>query len=154
MRFRQVHLDFHTSEHIPAVGGRFDKAQFQQMLKEGHVDSITVFSKCHHGWSYHPTRTNEMHPTLTFDLLKAQIEACHEIGVNAPGYISAGYDEKYARLHPDHLLRSTPDSVPDFSVPHYKLICLNTPLQERILTLLCDSPSRRMGYCRSRYCLR
>ena len=30
----------------------------------------------------------------------------------------------------------------------------HTPLQERILTPLCDSPSRRMGYCRSRYCLR
>ena len=28
MRFRQVHLDFHTSEAIPAVGADFDKKQF------------------------------------------------------------------------------------------------------------------------------
>lgn len=49
MRFRQVHLDFHTSEAIDRIGSRFEKEQFQQMLKLGHVDSITVFSKCHHG---------------------------------------------------------------------------------------------------------
>ena len=69
MRRRQVHLDFHTSEKIDGIGKDFSKEQFQQMLKKGHVDSITVFSKCHHGWSYHPTKVNKMHPNLNFDLL-------------------------------------------------------------------------------------
>ncbi len=101
MRFRQVHLDFHTSEHIPDIGKRFDKKQFQNALKLGHVDSITVFSKCHHGWSYHPTKSNRMHPELSFDLLGAQIEAAHEIDVRTPVYISAGFDEKYAHEHPE-----------------------------------------------------
>lgn len=89
MRFRQVHLDFHTSGLIPDIGGRFSKEQFQKALKLGHVDSITVFSKCHHGWAYHPSTANTMHPNLTFDLLGAELEACREIGVNAPVYISA-----------------------------------------------------------------
>ncbi len=40
MRFRQVHLDFHTSEAIAPIGARFDKKQFQEMLKLGHVDSV------------------------------------------------------------------------------------------------------------------
>ena len=84
MNFRQVHLDFHTSEKIPGIGSAFSKKQFQEMLIKGHVDSITVFSKCHHGWAYHPTKANEMHPELSFDLLGAQIEAAHEIGVAAP----------------------------------------------------------------------
>ena len=39
-----------------------------------------------------------MHPNLSYDLLKAQIDAAHEIGVKAVVYISAGYDEKYAKL--------------------------------------------------------
>ena len=43
MRFRQVHLDFHTSGLIPGIGSAFDKAAFQKALKLGHVDSITVF---------------------------------------------------------------------------------------------------------------
>ena len=51
MRYRQVHLDFHTCGEIPGVGSRFDKAQFQRALRLGHVDSITLFSKCHHGYS-------------------------------------------------------------------------------------------------------
>ena len=45
MRRRQVHLDFHTSEKIEGIGSVFSKENFQQMLKKGHVDSITVFSK-------------------------------------------------------------------------------------------------------------
>ena len=62
MRFRQVHLDFHTSEKVPMIGARFDRKQFQKALTDGHVDSITVFSKCHHGWAYHPSTANRPHP--------------------------------------------------------------------------------------------
>ena len=100
LRKRQVHLDFHTNGTLP-VGNKFSKEQFQAALKAGHVDSITVFSKCHHGWSYHPTQVNEIHPELDFDLLGAQLEACKEINVNAPVYISAGYDEKEYVRHPE-----------------------------------------------------
>ena len=81
MRFRQVHLDFHTSEHIEDIGKKFDKKQFQTALKKGNINSITLFSKCHHGWAYHPSKANEIHPHLDFDLLGAQIQAAHEIGV-------------------------------------------------------------------------
>ncbi|MGG6311645.1 beta-galactosidase trimerization domain-containing protein [Paenibacillus macerans] len=130
MRFRQVHLDFHTSEAIEGIGSRFSKQQFQDMLKLGHVDSITVFSKCHHGWAYHPTTANEMHPHLSFDLLGAQIEAAHEIGVKTPVYLSAGLDEKLARRHPEWLVRDPHEKVswsPDFMTPGYHQFCMNTP---------------------------
>ena len=43
MRFRQVHLDFHTSEFIENIGEKFDKKEFQDALIAGHVDSITLF---------------------------------------------------------------------------------------------------------------
>lgn len=72
MRFRQVHLDFHTSEKIGEIGSRFKKADFQRALIAGHVDSITLFSKCHHGWSYHPTKANEMHPNLSLTCLASR----------------------------------------------------------------------------------
>ena len=55
LRFRQIHLDFHTSGLIPGIGSKFSKRQFQEALKVGHVNSITIFSKCHHG--YRCTRT-------------------------------------------------------------------------------------------------
>ena len=133
MRFRQVHLDFHTSPAIPDVGGAFDAEEFQNALRTGHVDSITVFSKCHHGYSYHPTKVNEMHPGLGFDLLGVQLRACAEIGVRAPVYISAGFDEKYAVKHPEHLVRSSPDQKIGFDEPGYHLICFNTPYLELLL---------------------
>ena len=43
LRYRQVHLDFHTSGEIENIGKQFSKEQFQSMLKKGHVDSVTVF---------------------------------------------------------------------------------------------------------------
>ncbi len=128
MRFRQVHLDFHTSGKIPGIGADFSKEQFQEALKLGHVDSITVFSKCHHGWAYHPSEANVMHPGLSFDLLGAQLEACKEINVNAPVYISAGFDEKELLNHPEWF-NVSPDGVETatYSKAHYHLTCYNTP---------------------------
>ncbi len=134
LHYRQVHLDFHTSEEVPAVGDRFDKEQFKAALKAGHVDSITVFSKCHHGWAYHPSKANEMHPKLKFDLLGAELEACREAGVNAPVYLSAGLDEKYAKRHPEHLVKSSPNAGADFlNGAYYHLLCYNTPYLDTLL---------------------
>lgn len=133
MRYRQIHLDFHTSEKIPGIGSAFSKEQFQKCLKLGHVDSVTVFSKCHHGWAYHPSTANEMHPHLNFDLLGAQLEACREIGVNAPVYISAGYDEKEVLRHPEWLLVSPdePETSP-YTQVHYHLMCYNTSYLDKL----------------------
>lgn len=98
---RQVHLDFHTSEHIKGVGTQFSKEDFQQALREGHVSSITVFAKCHHGYCYYPTKVGTMHPQLDFDLLGAMLDAAHEIGVKAPVYITAGWSALDAQRHPE-----------------------------------------------------
>ena len=101
LRFRQIHLDFHTSPNIAGIGERFDKKRWQETLQAAAVDSITLFSKCHHGWSYHPTSVGKIHPHLNFDLLRAQYDATKEIGINAPVYLSAGFDQMAAEMHPD-----------------------------------------------------
>ncbi|OHB57819.1 MAG: hypothetical protein A2Y12_17335 [Planctomycetes bacterium GWF2_42_9] len=101
LRFRQVHLDFHTSPAIDKIGIEFKKEQWQEALKLGYVDSITCFSKCHHGWSYHPTKIGKQHPHLKFDLLRSQFDAAKEIGVNVPVYLSAGMDNVASEEHPE-----------------------------------------------------
>ncbi len=98
---RQVHLDFHTSEHIPDVGARFNRARWQAALKAGGINSITVFAKCHHSWSYYPTRVGQPHPNLKCNLLKEQIEASHAIGVRAPIYFPIGWSSNDALQHPE-----------------------------------------------------
>ena len=166
-RFRQVHLDFHTSPQIPDIGIQFNKKEWQETLQLGHVDSITLFSKCHHGYSYHPTKTNEMHPNLPFDLLKAQMDASAEIGVKTPVYISAGFDEKEAHKHPEWLLRSKEQRGIEemFENPGYHLLCFNTPYLPLLLSqveevmelynpceIFLDIVGERVCYCP--YCLR
>ena len=103
LRMRQVHLDFHTPGSIPDVGEDFDPEAFAATAKAAHVDSMTVFSRCHHGYSYHPTDVGTMHPGLSFDLLGAQIDALHKAGIRAPVYMTVGWDELSADAHPDWL---------------------------------------------------
>ncbi len=98
---RQVHLDFHTSELIEDIGANFSKEQFQEALRVGRVNWINIFGKCHHGLTYYPTLVGEPHPHLDFDLLGAQIEACHEIGVKCPIYFTVGLSEVEALKHPE-----------------------------------------------------
>lgn len=135
LRFRQVHLDFHTSEVLENIGKKFTKEQFQAMLKKGHVDSVTIFSKCHHGMSYHPTAVGCMHPHLDFDLLDEQIKACREIDVKCPIYLSAGIDQHATYEHPEWRVitkagkccgwvNGSNDSAVE---PGYHIMCFNTP---------------------------
>ncbi|MES0885168.1 alpha-amylase family protein [Roseibium sp. SCP14] len=101
-RYRQIHLDFHTSEHIAGVAENFDPDEFVQTLRNGEVDSVTLFARCHHGWCYYPTNVGKPHPHLRRpDLLGDMIKACHEADIATPVYISVQWDEVVAREHPE-----------------------------------------------------
>ena len=136
LRYRQIHLDFHTSEHIPGVGSAFDAADFVATLRSAHVDSITLFAKCHHGWSYYPTEVGKPHPHLARpDLLGDMIAALKPADIEAPVYISVQWDELTAREHPEwramsatnqyhHALPGDPSAGKNLS-PAWHTICLN-----------------------------
>ncbi len=145
LRYRQVHLDFHTSEHCPNVGGNFDEGQFIGALQNGHVDSVTIFAQCHHGWCYYPTNTDMAHPNLQTDLVGRMLEAAKKADINMPVYITVQWHEKCAREHPEWRVRrpdggyvGRPDKHPHTPLPHggwYRLCC-NTPyLEESVLAV-------------------
>lgn len=131
LRFRQVHLDFHTSPDIEGIGTAFDKKEWQETLQAAHVDSITCFSKCHHGLSYHPTRVGVQHPHLKFDLLRAQMDACREIDVRVPVYLSAGVDNTITLSHPEWRELDTQGRLAGWNTsplePGFHKLCFNTP---------------------------
>jgi len=144
---RQVHLDFHTSELIPAIGAKFNKEQFQQALIIGHVNQVNIFAKCHHSWSYYPTEIGQQHPNLKFDLLGAQIQACHEIGIKCPIYFTVGWSAADAEAHPEWCIRNKDGSIaslnfndvkatPNDVKPQYSWKCLDAsmggPYHEKI----------------------
>ena len=122
--FRQIHLDFHTSECMPDVGSEFSEENFRKALKDGHVSSINLFAKCHHGWSYFPSKVNKMHPTLKTNLLDRQLKVCEEMGVRAQIYISAGYDERKVNEYPQmHAMYRGRDNT--LLGVHFHQLCLN-----------------------------
>ncbi|MCQ2519354.1 MAG: beta-galactosidase trimerization domain-containing protein [Lachnospiraceae bacterium] len=152
---RQVHLDFHTSPLIPDVGKAFDKEKFQAALKEGNVNSVTVFAKCHHGYCYYPSTVGTQHPTMEqgFDLTGAMVNAAHEIGVDAPIYITAGWSVLDSETHPEWCMRYKDGSMqtmnydleaaPDTPKPNcsWKNLCLSGEYAEHIYALteeICD----------------
>ncbi|MCX7799711.1 MAG: beta-galactosidase trimerization domain-containing protein [Fimbriimonadales bacterium] len=99
----QVHLDFHTSEQLADVGSDFDPREFAETLSRAGVRSVNVFAKCHHGWLYYDTALPWRHPGLRRNLLMEQVRALHAVGIRCPVYVSVGWDELQARLHPEWL---------------------------------------------------
>ena len=140
MRFRQVHLDFHTSPAIPEIGAKFDKKEWQETLQRAAVDSITCFSSCHHGWSYHPTQVGKMHSHLNFNLLRAQMDACHEINVKVPVYLTGGVNNVAAEAHPEWREINKDGTYSGWArsplQPGFRLLCFNTPYLDYLCAMI------------------
>ena len=103
---RQVHLDFHTSPDIEEIGRDFSPDEFADTLSKAHVNSVTCFARCHHGWIYYPSKQNPelIHPNLmNHNLLIDQINACHSRGIKAPVYTTVRWDEKIMKEKPEWL---------------------------------------------------
>lgn len=98
--FRQVHLDFHTSAVCGVIGGDFDPTVFGETVRSARVNSMNVFARCHHGFSYYPTAVGTRHPGLGFDLLGAQIGALHAAGARAVVYVTLMWDDLAAERNP------------------------------------------------------
>ena len=127
MRFRQIHLDFHTSPLIPGIGEKFDKKKWQETLKRAEVNSITLFATCHHGYAYYNTKVGARHPRLNFDLLRAQVDACREIDVKTPIYLTAGINSYASEIHPEWGEMDYTGKIYDPLHPHFHKMCFNSP---------------------------
>ncbi len=129
---RQVHLDFHTSEHIADIARDFNPADFAKTVKEAFVSSVTVFARCHHGWLYYLSEKfpELVHPNLiNKNLLLEQVEALHAQGIKAPIYITIQWDYHSATTHPEWLIRNKDGSHQgsSFTEPgFYQALCVNT----------------------------
>ena len=135
--FRQVHLDFHTSEHIARVGDDFDPERFALTMERARVNSINCFARCHHGWMYYDTKRfpERRHPHLQRNLLKEQIEACHARGIRVPIYVTIQWDHFTALQHPDWLARAEDGrtisgfgaNLGQYDAGFYRSLCVNSP---------------------------
>jgi Hypothetical glycosyl hydrolase 6/Beta-galactosidase trimerisation domain len=143
LRFRQIHLDFHTSEFIETVGWDFDPDDFAETLLKAHVNSITCFARCHHGWLYFNSKAfpERKHPHLQKELLAHQIAACHRRDIRAPIYITVQWDHYTATRHPEWVALDGEGRVigtPPFEPGFYQSLCLNTPYREFLKKLTAE----------------
>jgi hypothetical protein len=138
LRFRQIHLDYHTSEAISPIAEDFDPDRFADTLAHAQVDSVTCFARCHHGWIYYRTGLSpeRQHPGLSIDLLGQQISACHRQSIRVPIYTSVQWDNYAAKNHPEWLCR-TVSGMPTGNAPldpgFYNDLCLNTPYRDWLM---------------------
>lgn len=135
---RQIHLDFHTSPCIPAIGEAFDVDTFGKTLADAQVEHINLFGKCHHGWFYYPSKIGQMHPHLAQNLLGGQIEACKKYGISFSIYTCVGWNEQWATLHPQWQ-EISPEGVlgnkPPFERRNYQWqkLCLNNKEYQAVI---------------------
>ena len=117
---RQVHLDFHTPGSVVPIAQEFDAAAFAETMRAAHVESVNIFARCHHGYSYYPTRVGTVHPGLGFDLLGRQIEALHDAGIVAIVYVTIGWDDLAGAREPGWVVGrkdGTPNARDPLSAP-------------------------------------
>lgn len=137
--FRQIHLDFHTSEAIQGVCSEFDAEEFAQTLEDAHVNSITLFSCGHHGNLYYDSKIfpEMVHPGLAHrDLLREQSEACRRHGIQVNLYTTIRWNKRIADMHPEWICIDENGALQDykgkgyFEAGFYKNLCVNTPYRD------------------------
>lgn len=141
--YRQVHLDFHTPALPFPLGENFDKAVFQERLLKAAVNSVTLTGRCHHGHIYYETALEARHPQLQNDFLMMEVDACHEVGIRAPIYLTAGWDAFVADRHPDWLERREDGSFYGFEEvgqlkAGWKSLCFNSPYLDYLKAQVID----------------
>ncbi len=132
LRYRQIHLDFHTSQQLTNIGGEFDAAAWAQQLVDAHVDSITCFARGHHGMIFYETEAHpeRRHPRLQCNLLAHQIGAAHARDIRVPIYTTIQWDYYTAQQEPQWLQVASDGSIQGqkpYQAGFYAKLCLNTP---------------------------
>lgn len=142
--YRQVHLDFHTPILPFPLGERFEKKNFQKTLQNSRINSVTLTGRCHHGHIYYDTKLPAKHPQLLNDFLMMEVDACHEVGIKAPIYLTVGWDAFSANRHPEWLERKLDGSFYGFEdygqlSPGWKTLCFNTPYLDYLKKQITDT---------------
>lgn len=146
---RQIHLDFHTSGLIGGVASEFDPLAFATTLRDAHVSKVCLFTRCHHGYCYYPTKIGVSHPHLErADLLGEQIEALSRVGIDHSLYTTVCWDELTAHSHPEWMSvthRNQPQKIDPLTGdqvgatdPGWNTLCWNTGYREYFKELIAE----------------
>ncbi len=132
--FRQIHLDFHTSELIPDVGADWSTDDFVRTLTAARVNSVNVFAKGHHGMAYYNTKIAIRHPSLKFDLLGEMVRGCRGAGIAINYYYSLVWDVAQSRRHPEWLsVDRSGNHIGGVPTDQWPWLCMNSPYLDHVI---------------------
>lgn len=109
--WRKVHIEYHTSRHMPRLAERFNADEFGDRLMDAYVNGATVFAKDMYGYAYFPSTHGRMHPHLSFDLLGAQVAALRQRKIQVLAYYMLTWNPELADRHPDWLVVHQPGAA-------------------------------------------
>ncbi len=139
---RHIHLDFHTSPHIPNVGKNFCAEKFVNTLKKAKVSSINIFARCHHGMLYYDSKLfpERVHPNLAEkDLMKKMAEACQKHNIKVSAYLTVQWDKFTAEEHPEWLCQDENGrrhGYPTYKPGFYENICMNSKYRDMLKAMI------------------
>ena len=85
----------------------FSAREEVERTAQAGFDSLFIFTKCHWGFCYHPTRRGVQHPALRGrDMVGELVDECLRQGIIPIAYHSIVFDQTMAELHPEWRLRS------------------------------------------------
>ncbi|WP_130858915.1 alpha-amylase family protein [Gracilibacillus phocaeensis] len=141
LKSRHIHLDFHTSEWIEDMGVQFDPDEFADTLEKSKVNSITLFTRCHHGRLYYDSKLfpEHVHPHLKDrNFLEQQVASCHRKGIDVNLYTTICWDKLIADEHPEWVCINENGELDDFKgkkyfeAGFYKNLCMNTAYRDYV----------------------
>ena len=152
LRFRQIHLDFHTSETIESVGSDFEPDEFAETLVKANVNSISCFARCHHGWLYFNSKAfpERRHPHLTKGAAPPTDRSLPSSG-NPGAHLHHRSVGSFHRNAPPGVggceRRRQTIGTPPFEAGFYQTLCVNTPYREFLKEHTAEvlGPFRPMG---------
>lgn len=148
LAFRQIHVDFHTSEKVHDIASKLDSDEFAGVLKRAHVNAVTLFARCHHGWLYYDSGRfpERKHPHLQKDLLREQIASCANNEIDVSIYTSVQHDHYSAVKHPEWCCFDETGKIicfhKVFEPGFNRILCVNSPYRDFLkehIKELCES---------------
>lgn len=106
--WRKVHIEYHTSRHMPRLAEHFNADAFGDQLLKAYVSGASVFAKDMYGYSYFPNVHGKMHPNLSFDLLGSQVAALKKRKIQVLAYYMLTWNPELADRHPEWLVVHRP----------------------------------------------
>ncbi len=99
--YSRLLIDSHISEDDPSFLAKIDPAQYVEMVKRAGVDSAMVYSCCHNGNCYYPTKVGHMHKNLKGrDIFGEIVSLLRQEGITPLAYYTIVFHNESAKNHP------------------------------------------------------